>query len=189
MTHYLGDISLFGRGRDRRAVLEKAGNAIAPPQRKPRNSENQWRNRYSPSAGGLLNGYARSAGAGLQWAFGVCPFVGGCLVEAVRHGPVERSETPNIANATTPDTAPRSDASRMGGAGGNHASNTTLVNRTIGIRSTPGAAAGRRQASDCRREEEGRRFGGGDVLDRVGIHTVILATSIHISQTKGAENR
>ena len=169
-------------------VLEKVETRIAPTHNEYRGGlKTRGAIRYCPSIGEPLNESTRSGGAGLKVAFAVGSFVGGGLVEAVRRGPVR--STPNSANATTPDTAPRSDASRMGGAGGNHASNTTLVNRTIGIRSTPGAAAGRRQASDCRREEEGRRFGGGDVLDRVGIHTVILATSIHISQTKGAENR
>ena len=169
-------------------VLENLRHAIAPhSQRKPRNSEHQGRNRYYPSIGEPLNESTRSSGAGLKVAFAVGSFVGGGLVEAGRRGPVR--STPNSANATTPDTAPRSDASRMGGAGGNHASNTTLVNRTIGIRSPSGAVAGRRQTGDCRRTQEGRRLRRGDVLDGLGVHSVVLATTTNISQTKNEVNQ
>ena len=116
MTLLQGEIIIFGRGRCPGAVLENLRHAIAPhSQRKPRNSENQGRNRYYPSIGEPLNESTRSGGAGLKVAFAVGSFVGGGLVEAGRRGPVR--STPNSATATTPDTAPRS-ARRGRGARG-----------------------------------------------------------------------
>ena len=140
MTLLQGEIIIFGRGRYFLAVLEKWNRQIAPHHNEDRERSRPGAQFATPRPLAVrLRGYARSGGAGLKMAFAVGSFGGGWLAMPERHGP-ERSE-PNGANVRSSDTATRSDASRMGGAGGNHHASIDTVESTEPTRTRSGAGS------------------------------------------------
>jgi hypothetical protein len=98
--------------------LGSSGKAIAPhSQRKPRNSENQGRNRYSPSISEPLNGSTKSAGAGRHSSTAVDP---AAAVDQWKRGDVDlrsvatHSTVPTNQHLIGVNIAPRAE----GGCGG-----------------------------------------------------------------------